>query len=447
MGVLTAGYAPIEQYSQSGNQGPWTDIYAMGAVVHRALVGRKPAAAVDRLGADPVGALAAHPALIERGFAGEFLQAVDWSLRMRIEERPQSVAEWRRALVGERPAPLFPSNPTAVPATPVDFDMSEEPSIDTAPVRSEPASASSVTEAAPTARVATTSGASATPSPEPQGDTITGSAAPTPQRKLAPWLMATAVVLVLIAVMALVLRQHEEPAPTPTVAVQPPPVSSAPPSDTVAVTEMPAPPESPAETPAPEPTAPAPAASQPVIAAPAPVEPVAVAPAPPAPVATTPKPAAPKPVKPPSTTGEPAPFAGIIDAHNRWRRNVGAAPLQWSAPAAVEAQRWADQLAREGCNMRFNPDQARKSTYRDNLLRAYASGPYQGWRRTPSQVVDRWGDGQRYYDASRHRCREAAGGCSQYAQMVAPASRSVGCGHARCPAAEIWVCTYTPPGD
>jgi serine/threonine protein kinase len=43
------GYAPFEQYYRdSGSQGPWTDIYGLGATCYRAIAGRPPLDAVSR---------------------------------------------------------------------------------------------------------------------------------------------------------------------------------------------------------------------------------------------------------------------------------------------------------------------------------------------------------------------------------------------------------------
>ena len=53
--IVTPGYAPIEQYSSRGRQGPWTDIYALGGVCYRALTGQVPDDATDRVRNDPVG--------------------------------------------------------------------------------------------------------------------------------------------------------------------------------------------------------------------------------------------------------------------------------------------------------------------------------------------------------------------------------------------------------
>ena len=47
--VVTPGYAPMEQYSSKGKQGPWTDIYALGAISYKALTGTTPLDATDRV--------------------------------------------------------------------------------------------------------------------------------------------------------------------------------------------------------------------------------------------------------------------------------------------------------------------------------------------------------------------------------------------------------------
>lgn len=48
------GFAPIEQYSRSGNQGPWTDVYALAATYYFMVTGEKPPEAPDRITGVPV---------------------------------------------------------------------------------------------------------------------------------------------------------------------------------------------------------------------------------------------------------------------------------------------------------------------------------------------------------------------------------------------------------
>jgi len=96
--IVTPGYAPLEQYTTSGNQGPWTDIYAVGAVAYQIVTGAPPPEATARARQDPYRPLSGQK---YPDYSDAFLRAVDWALRVDEHERPQSVADFHRALHGE----------------------------------------------------------------------------------------------------------------------------------------------------------------------------------------------------------------------------------------------------------------------------------------------------------------------------------------------------------
>jgi serine/threonine protein kinase len=103
---LKPGYAPVEQYGDVllAKQGPWTDVYALSAVMYACVTGRAPVASVDRILADDMVPAARAGA---GRYSPRFLAAIDAGLMVRPEDRPQSMREFRQLFAGSPHARLL----------------------------------------------------------------------------------------------------------------------------------------------------------------------------------------------------------------------------------------------------------------------------------------------------------------------------------------------------
>ena len=112
--VLKPCYAPIEQYADETQmrQGPWTDLYALGALLVFLIDAKPPPDAPSRCVHDSTLPLARRRI---PGISKRFLSAVDWALKVRPQDRPQSVAAFQAVLRGARETARVP----AAQATPI----------------------------------------------------------------------------------------------------------------------------------------------------------------------------------------------------------------------------------------------------------------------------------------------------------------------------------------
>ena len=94
----TAGYAAIEQYEENGQEGPFSDIYALAATAYRLISGVTPPDSRERA----MGAQTLVPAVdVGRGrLPHDLLVAIDWGLSLTAESRPRSAQVWAEALSG-----------------------------------------------------------------------------------------------------------------------------------------------------------------------------------------------------------------------------------------------------------------------------------------------------------------------------------------------------------
>ncbi|MDH3712686.1 MAG: serine/threonine protein kinase [Gammaproteobacteria bacterium] len=102
--MVTPGYAPFEQYHTKDRQGPWTDLYSVGATIYHCMTGMPPPAATERVAAlydgeiDPVD----KPLeLAGQSFSPLLLDIARWLLAPHAKDRPQSTDAVLRRLKSE----------------------------------------------------------------------------------------------------------------------------------------------------------------------------------------------------------------------------------------------------------------------------------------------------------------------------------------------------------
>lgn len=113
--ILKHGFAPKEQYSRRGRQGPFTDVYSMAATFYYVLTGRKPMDSIDRNVVDDDLIL---PSSLGADIPDYVENALDKALSVEARDRYQTMEEFRQALTADQPVPSPVPKPELVPDEP-----------------------------------------------------------------------------------------------------------------------------------------------------------------------------------------------------------------------------------------------------------------------------------------------------------------------------------------
>ncbi|MCR4890813.1 MAG: protein kinase [Lachnospiraceae bacterium] len=97
--ILKKGYAPPEQYQSKGKQGAWTDVYALGGTMYRAITGVMPVESIERVRKDTL----VPPSAYVQDLPPEVDRAIMKALNINERERFQTMEEFRNVIRASDP--------------------------------------------------------------------------------------------------------------------------------------------------------------------------------------------------------------------------------------------------------------------------------------------------------------------------------------------------------
>lgn len=133
--------------------------------------------------------------------------------------------------------------------------------------------------------------------------------------------------------------------------------------------------------------------------------------------------------------------AQLLAAHNRYRTEVGVAPLVWSDTLASHAQAWADHLASVGGKSLQHSQDPNEG---ENLWLGTAD------QYSYTDMVNSWGNEKQYFQLGTFPEVSSTGNWADvghYTQLIWHDTTEVGCGLATAGGNDILVCRYNPPGN
>jgi Cysteine-rich secretory protein family len=130
----------------------------------------------------------------------------------------------------------------------------------------------------------------------------------------------------------------------------------------------------------------------------------------------------------------------ILDAHNRYRAEVGVPPLQWSEDLANQAIAWASHLASTG-SFEHSSTEGQGENLWKGTAKAFSF----------THMVDSWGKEKQYFARGVFPNVSTTGNWADvghYTQVVWKDTSRVGCGWVDAPDGNCYlVCRYVSPGN